>query len=120
MKDGTILTPKLETQLADEAGDNLSKAQRVVLRPGRPAKGQPTGESPRVAVRVPKDVDGLARQRPRAEGRTLSTVLRELETQIMKAFLQQAGARAQLVDTRLQDETPRLQLYCRKNTGSDE
>jgi hypothetical protein len=83
LKDGTILTPKVEKQLADEAeaGYDLSKARRVLLRPGRPAKGQPTGESPRVAVRVPKDVYALARQRARAEGRTLSTVLRELIAQ---------------------------------------
>ncbi len=78
-----MLTPELEKQLADEAegGYDLSKARRVLLRPSRPAKGQPTGESPRVAVRVPKDVCALARQRARAEGRTLSTVLRELIAQ---------------------------------------
>jgi hypothetical protein len=80
LKDGTVLTPKLEKQLADEAeaGYDLTQALRIDLRPGRPAKGEPAGESPRVAVRVPKDVYALARRRAGTEGRSLSAVLREL------------------------------------------
>jgi hypothetical protein len=80
LKDGTPLTRELEGQLAAEAeaGYDLSKARRVNLRPGRPTRGQPAGESPRVAVRVPQGVYELAKKRASAEGRTLSTVLREL------------------------------------------
>src|ERR1039458_3955843 len=80
LKDGTVLTPKLEKQLADEAGAgyDLTQALRIDLRPGRPSKGEPTGESPRVTVRVPKDVYTLARRRAGAEGRSLSAVLRDL------------------------------------------
>ncbi len=83
LKDGTRLTPTLEEQLAQEAeaGYDLSKARRVDLRPGRPSRGQPAGESPRVAVRVPQGVYELAKKRANAEGRTLSTVLRELLAQ---------------------------------------
>lgn len=80
LKDGTHLTRELEEQLAAEAeaGYELTKARRVVLRPGRPSKGQPVGESPRVAVRVPQGVYEQAKKRSTAEGRTLSAVLREL------------------------------------------
>jgi len=80
---GTILTPEGEKHLSAEAeaGYDLSKARRVVLRPGRPGKGEPVGESPRVAVRVPTDVCETAKKRARSEGRTLSAVLRELLAQ---------------------------------------
>jgi hypothetical protein len=80
LKDGTPLTPELEEQLAAEAevGYDLSEAQRVDLRPGRPLRGDAGGESPRVAVRVPRGVYELAKRRAAAEGRTLSTVLRAL------------------------------------------
>ena len=83
LKAGTVLTPELEKQLADEAeaGYDLSKARRVILRPGRPAKGEPRGESPRVAVRVPSQVYVVAKRRAHSEGRTLSAVLRELLAQ---------------------------------------
>jgi hypothetical protein len=83
LKDGAALTPELEKQLADEAevGYDLSKASRIHLRPGRPSKGAPAGESPRVAVRVPKDIYALARKRATSEGRSLSAVLRELIAQ---------------------------------------
>jgi hypothetical protein len=79
---GTVVAPELEKQLADEAeaGYDLSKARRIHLRPGRPSRGQPAGESPRVAVR-PKDVYALAKQRASEEGRSLSAVLRELLAQ---------------------------------------
>ena len=80
LKDGTLLTPELEERLAREAGFgyDLSTAKRVVLRPGRPSKGEPRGESPRVAVRVPEVVYKSAKRRAAAEGRTISQVLREL------------------------------------------
>jgi hypothetical protein len=80
LKGGTVLTPELEKQLADEAeaGYDLSRARRVILRPGRPAKGEPVGESPRVAVRVPSQVYEIAKRRAASEGRTLSSVLRDL------------------------------------------
>jgi predicted DNA binding CopG/RHH family protein len=80
LKGGTPLAPELEEQLAAEAevGYDLSKSRRVDLRPGRPSKGDTSGESPRVAVRVPRAVYELAKRRAAAEGRTLSTVLREL------------------------------------------
>ncbi len=80
LKDGIPLTRELEEQLAAEAetGYDLSKARRVDLRPGRPSRGQPAGESPRVAVRVPQGVYELAKKRATTEGRTLSAVLREL------------------------------------------
>lgn len=48
------------------------------LRPGRPSRGQPAGESPRVAVRVPRGIYELAKTRAKAEDRTLSAALREL------------------------------------------
>jgi len=55
-----------------------------------------------------------------AGGGTSYKMCVELERQIMKAFLQRTEASPQLVDTILEDETPRLQLYCRKNTGGEE
>ena len=78
LKEGTVLTPELEKQLADEAeaGYDLTRARRIDLRPGRPSKGEPTGESPRVTVRVPKDVYTLARRRAGAEGRSLRSLAR--------------------------------------------
>jgi hypothetical protein len=80
LKGGAPLTPELEEQLANEAeaGYDLTKAQRIHIRPGRPSKGEPAGESPRVAVRVPRDIYALAKKRAEEEGRSLSTVLREL------------------------------------------
>ena len=47
LKDGTVLTPELEKQLADEAeaGYDLTQALRIDLRPGRPSRGEPAGES---------------------------------------------------------------------------
>ncbi|MHB8717747.1 MAG: CopG family transcriptional regulator [Candidatus Dormibacteria bacterium] len=80
LKASTPLTSELEEQLAAEAeaGYDLTKARRVDLRPGRPSKGQAAGESPRVAFRVPRGVYEVAKSRAAAEGRTLSTVLREL------------------------------------------
>jgi hypothetical protein len=79
LRDEPPLTPELEEQFAAEAeaGYDLSKARRVDLRPGRP-RGDTGGESPRVAVRVPRGDYELAKSRAAAEGRTLSAVLREL------------------------------------------
>ena len=87
LKDGTPLTPEPEEQLAAEAeaGYDLSKARRLDLRPGRPRRADPGGESPRVAVRVPRVVYELAKRRAAAEGRTLSIVLRELSRVALQA-----------------------------------
>lgn len=83
MKDGALLTPELETELSREAtaGYDLSLARRVHLRPGRPAKGEAHGESPKVNTRVPADVYVQARQRAEGEGTTLSAVVRRFLAQ---------------------------------------
>lgn len=80
LKGGAQLTPELEKHLVREAeaGYDLSQALRVDLRPGRPARGEPSGESPRVHVRVPENIYTLAKERAAAEGSTLSRVLRQL------------------------------------------
>jgi hypothetical protein len=80
LKDGTELTPELEARLAAEAesGYDLSKSRRIILRPGRPAKGEVGGESPRVAFRVPAEVYSSAKRRAEEDGVKLSEVVRDL------------------------------------------
>jgi hypothetical protein len=80
LKGGRVLDADLIDKLSAEAevGYDLSKARRVVLRPGRPSKGEAHGESPRVASRVSVDVYLAARERATREGLTLSGVIREL------------------------------------------
>ena len=83
LKDGTVLTPELEEELSREAdaGYDLALARRVYLRPGRPAKGEAHGESPKVNTRVPADIYVEARDRAKEEGTTLSAVVRQLLAQ---------------------------------------
>jgi hypothetical protein len=82
LKSGRVLDAALIEKLSKEAerGYDLSKARRVILRPGRPARGEPAGESPRVASRVPASVYVAARERATSEGLTLSDVIRGLLT----------------------------------------
>jgi hypothetical protein len=79
LKSGRVLDEALIDKLAAEAerGYDLSKARRVYLRPGRPAKGEPSGESPRVSSRVPAGVYAAAKARAEGEGLTISDVVRE-------------------------------------------
>jgi hypothetical protein len=61
-----------------ERGYDLSRAKRVILREGRPAQGEPGGESPRVASRIPEAEYRAAKKRATHEGLTLSQVIRAL------------------------------------------
>ena len=48
-------------------------------RPGRPSLGESPGvHSPRIAVRLPKDLHRRAAARAASEGRSISAVVREL------------------------------------------
>ena len=80
LKGGRLLDQDLIDKITAEAerGYDLSKARRVFLRSGRPAKGEPPGESPRVASRVPEPVYEAALHRARAEGLTMSQLIRAL------------------------------------------
>ena len=83
LKNGRLLDDKLIEKLSKEAerGYDLSKLRRrVILRPGRPARGEPMGESPRVASRVPDGVLRGARKRADREGLSVSEVIRVLLT----------------------------------------
>ena len=82
LKSGRVLDDALIEKLASEAerGYNLSLARRVVLKEGRPARGEQMGESPRVTARVPEDVYSAAKRRAEGEGLTVSEVVRTLLT----------------------------------------
>lgn len=82
LKGGRFLDRALIEKLSSEAerGYDLSKAKRVILREGRPARGEPTGESPQVASRIPEAVYHAARHRAANEGLTVSEVIRALLT----------------------------------------
>lgn len=79
LKSGRVLDQALLDKLSAEAerGYDLSKAKRRYLRPGRPAKGEPAGESPRVSSRVPAGIYAAAKARAEKEGLTISDVIRE-------------------------------------------
>lgn len=77
-KSGRVLTETDIDALADEfeRGVDLST---WTTRPGRPSlSAQPGVHSPRVAVRVPAELDRRVRRRAAEEGRSVSQVLREL------------------------------------------
>jgi len=80
LKSGRSLDQKLIEKLSAEAerGYDLSKATRVFLREGRPARGEDAGESPRVASRIPEPVFRAAMKRAAREGLTVSQVIRAL------------------------------------------
>jgi predicted DNA binding CopG/RHH family protein len=80
LKSGRSLDQKLIEKLSAEAerGYDLSKATRVFLREGRPARGEDSGESPRVASRIPEPVFRAAKKRAEREGLTVSQVIRAL------------------------------------------
>jgi len=80
LKSGRSLDQKLIEKLSAEAerGYDLSKATRVFLREGRPARGEDSGESPRVASRIPEPVFRAAMKRAAREGLTVSQVIRAL------------------------------------------
>lgn len=80
LKSGRLLDQKLIDKLSAEAerGYDLSKATRVFLREGRPARGEEGGESPRVASRIPEPVFRAAKRRATSEGLTVSEVIRAL------------------------------------------
>jgi hypothetical protein len=77
---GRVLDLALIEKLSSEAerGYDLSKAKRVILREGRPARGEPGGESPRVASRIPEAIYRAAKKRAAGEGLTVSEVIRAL------------------------------------------
>jgi predicted DNA binding CopG/RHH family protein len=80
LKSGRNLDQALIDKLVSEAerGYDLSQAKRVILREGRPAQGEPVGESPRVASRIPEPVYRAAKKRAAGEGLTVSQVIRAL------------------------------------------
>jgi hypothetical protein len=80
LKGDRVLDRALIEKLSSEAerGYDLSKARRVILREGRPARGEPGGESPRVASRVPDVIYRAAKKRAKGEGLTVSEVIRAL------------------------------------------
>jgi predicted DNA binding CopG/RHH family protein len=80
LKSGRLLDQKLIEKLSSEAerGYDLTKANRVFLREGRPANGEEGGESPRVASRIPESVFRAAKKRAVSEGLTVSEVIRAL------------------------------------------
>jgi predicted DNA binding CopG/RHH family protein len=80
LKSGQKLDQGLIDKLVSEAerGYDLSQATRVILREGRPARGEPRGESPRVASRIPEPVYRAAKKRAAREGLTVSQVVQAL------------------------------------------
>lgn len=79
LQDGTVLTDEVLADLVREAEAGYDPA---TLRPaprhaGRPPLGE-EGVSPRVQFRASADVYALARARASKEGRTVSSVMREL------------------------------------------
>ncbi len=80
LKSGRKLDQALIDKLGSEAerGYDLSDATRLILREGRPARGEPGGESPRVASRIPEPVYRAAKRRATTEGLTVSQVIRAL------------------------------------------
>lgn len=77
-KSGRILTEADIEALADEfeRGVDLSTWHH---RPGRPSLDANSGKhSPRIAVRVPTELNRRVHERAEAEGRNVSEVLRDL------------------------------------------
>jgi len=75
LKDGTLLTEKIAEELADEAerGYDLSRGRRV----GRKSLAGGTGHSPRINLRMTRELHERAQARARQEGKTLSQLARE-------------------------------------------
>jgi hypothetical protein len=80
LKSGRKLDQALIDKLVSEAerGYDLTQAKTVILREGRPAQGEPGGESPRVASRIPEPIYRAATKRATREGLTVSQVIRAL------------------------------------------
>jgi hypothetical protein len=80
LKGGRTLDQDLIDKLSSEAeqGYDVSKAQRVFMREGRPVRGKEAGESPRVASRVPQAIYLAAKKRAARDGMTVSEVVRAL------------------------------------------
>jgi len=76
-KAGTRLTRKVLKELADEAerGYDLSKAERVIIRPGRPSLDR--GVSPRISYRVARDLYERTKAKAKAERKTISEIARD-------------------------------------------
>jgi hypothetical protein len=76
-KKGTKLTEAAVDELAKEAeaGYDLSKGQSRRIGPGRPSLSE--GESPRISYRVAPALFDRAKEKAKAEGRTVSEVARE-------------------------------------------
>ncbi len=80
LKGGRMLDQTLIDKLGAEAeqGYDLSHAKRVFIREGRPARGEQTGESPRVASRIPRAIYLAAKKRAERDGLTVSELVRGL------------------------------------------
>jgi hypothetical protein len=76
LADGTVLTPEVLDELAEEAerGYDISKA--TIVRTGRPSLSD-SGESPRLNFRVPGDLFEAAQLRADQEERSVSDLARE-------------------------------------------
>ena len=80
LKSGRTLDQELIDKLSSEAerGYDLATAQRVFMREGRPVRGAESGESPRVASRIPQAIYLAAKKRAARDGMTISEVVRAL------------------------------------------
>jgi len=77
-KDGRQLTEADIERLATSLEQDLD-LKSWAPRPGRPSLGDAPGvHSPRIAVRVPEDLHRRAAARAASEGRSISSVVREL------------------------------------------
>jgi predicted HicB family RNase H-like nuclease len=75
LRDGTPLTEDTADELADEAerGYDLSRGRRV----GRKSLAGGSGHSPRINLRMTRELHDRAQARARQEGKTLSQLARE-------------------------------------------
>jgi hypothetical protein len=74
-KAGTVLTPKIEETLADEAEAGYDLDSARTKRIGRPSLGH--GTSPRLDLRVDPDLAKALHQRAKKEHRSISAVARD-------------------------------------------
>lgn len=77
LADGTRLTPEVAEQIVEDV-------RRVT---GRPSMTGPGRHSPEVSARVPADLRDAAKRRARAEGKSLSRIIRDA----LELYLRRGG-----------------------------